>query len=336
MAEPWNKPWGSGAWHQAGGQRPKSPRGASPRSRGQKGKAGQKGGKAKADAATGKGKPKKDADWDFRAPTVDALPQAPSLPALPELREAMPGAAESNPDRQALLALMEHLGQQDDLPDSVRAVMAQYNQSSAKTAAKTLHRLVTQRQEAYASLERIKAARASFDAGWATYAQSLLDMLGRQFSEREQALTAMEESYSKWAMRLADSSQALKSAAKKEIDGVYQVDDSEDEGMEAEIDKTAQEAARMETRKQQLAEQHKQLYTALEAVRDTASEGADRQDKSGSAHHGASALPRPPRSNTNPRSQPALPRQSKLARTEPTLLARSLFDRLTGVPFWER
>ena len=111
-----------------------------------------------------------------------------------------------------------------------------------------------------------------------------MDLLSKQFEEREEALTAMDESFTSWANRLAEASRALKHATNQETDGsgdalTVEDSDEEDDGMEAELDKNTKEAAQMEAKRQALTVQHQNLSAALAAVRDSASEGASK-DKS--------------------------------------------------------
>ncbi|CAE7738469.1 unnamed protein product [Symbiodinium sp. CCMP2592] len=267
-------------WQQDYEQWPRSPRGWSPRSRSRKGPKGKKDSSGKTTQPAGKGPGERRPDRAPQVPTVDQIPKPPQSKIIPAPKEQAAGSVEASAERKALETLLDHLGSQADIPDSVRAVMAQINQSSARSEAKNLHRLVAQRQEATATLEKIKANRASFDAGWAVYTQGLMDLLSKQFQEREEALNAMNESFASWAQRLAEASRALKTATNHgdgDSSGAQMIadsDDEDDDGMEAELDKNAQETARMETKRQALREQHQNLAAALAAVRDSASETA--------------------------------------------------------------
>ena len=285
-------------------QWPRSPRAWSPRRRGQKGQKGKKE-KGKSAQPTGKGPGEKRPERAPKIPTTDQLPKPPSWKAFPGPKETASGSTEVSADRKALEALLDHLGSQADIPDSVRAVVAQINQTTARSEAKNLHRLVAQRQEATASLERIKADRALFEAGWASYAQGLMDLLSKQFEEREEALAAMDESFTSWASRLAEASRALKHATNHETDGsgdAMTVEDSDEEndGMEDELDKNTKEAAQMEAKRQALTVQHQNLSAALAAVRDSASEGAAK-DKSSAEQ----ARDRTPRRKKDPAKEAA-------------------------------
>eukprot|EP00439_Symbiodinium_sp_Y106_P069982 s1342_g12.t1 len=244
-------------WKQDYEQWPRSARAWSPRRRGQKGQKGKKE-KGKSAQPLGKGPGEKRPERAPRIPTTDQLPKPPSWKAFPGPKETASGSTEASADRKALETLLDHLGSQADIPDSVRAVVAQINQTTARSEAKNLHRLL--------------------------YAQGLMDLLSKQFEEREEALTAMDESFTSWANRLAEASRALKHATNQETDGsgdalTVEDSDEEDDGMEAELDKNTKEAAQMEAKRQALTVQHQNLSAALAAVRDSASEGASK-DKS--------------------------------------------------------
>ena len=274
-------------------QWPRSPRAWSPRRRGQKGQKGKKE-KGKSAQPTGKGPGEKRPERAPKIPTTDQLPKPPSWKAFPGPKETASGSTEVSADRKALETLLDHLGSQADIPDSVRAVVAQINQTTARSEAKNLHRLVAPRQEATASLERIKADRARFEAGWASYAQGLMDLLSKQFEEREEALAAMDESFTSWASRLAEASRALKHATNHETDGSGDAMTVEDS------DENTKEAAQMEAKRQALTVQHQNLSAALAAVRDSASEGAAK-DKSSAEQ----ARDRTPRRKKDPAKEAA-------------------------------
>ena len=179
----------------------------------------------------------------------------------------------------------EHLATQESLPESVRSLVAQATQTTAKTEAKALHKLVAQRQEALSSLERIKHERAAYEQGWATYSQSLLDILAQQFADRTENLRKMDEAQSQWAAKLAETAKALKQATKDKSDAieVHSGDGSEDEddmeAMDAEVDQAAQEAPQAELRQQRQAAAGEQIKQALTAVRDEAAAGAAQRER---------------------------------------------------------
>ena len=83
---------------------------------------------------------------------------------------------------ESVSALLEQLGKTEDLPESVRSLMAQATKATARQEAKTLRRLVAQRSEAVASLEKIRQERSSYQPAWANYAQTLLDTVLEQVS----------------------------------------------------------------------------------------------------------------------------------------------------------
>ena len=140
-------------------QAPKSPR--RPRSPRQRG-GGKGGGKAapKAPPSSGKG--------------ADKTKDVPSAPQMSHLLHRKP--ARSLPSRlwcrrrlrteeqKAVPAPPEQQGKTEDLPESVRSLMAQ--------ATKV------------ASLEKIRQERSSYEAAWANYAQTLLDTVLEQVSNR--------------------------------------------------------------------------------------------------------------------------------------------------------
>ena len=218
-----------------------------------------------------------------KAPSLEQLPKPPKAKAMPTVKDNLTAtaASEPSPEKAALSQLLEQLGQASDLPDSVRALMAQIGQSTARTEGKALHKLVAQREEAYFSLEKVKASRASFEAGWAAYAEGLLEMLTSQFTEREETLSKMDEAYAMWTARLGEASRALKAATSAEAGEAIEIEDSDAaEEMEAEVDRSAQETAWMSVRREQMAQQHRSLCNALAQVRDSASAGAAQRDGS--------------------------------------------------------
>ena len=211
-----------------------------------------------------------------KAPTIEQLPKPPKAKALPAVKDNA-----TAPEKAVLTQLMEQLGQASDLPDSVRALMAQIGQSTARTEGKALHKLVAQREEAYFSLEKVKASRASFEAGWAAYAEGLLELLKKQFTEREETLSKMDEAHALWTAKLGDASRALKAATSAEAGEMIEIEDSDAaEEMEAEVDRSAQETAWMSVRREQMTQQHRSLCDVLAQVRDSASAGAVQRDGS--------------------------------------------------------
>ncbi|OLQ08057.1 hypothetical protein AK812_SmicGene8464 [Symbiodinium microadriaticum] len=214
--------------------------------------------------------------YHYEAPTIEQLPKPPKAKALPAVKDNA-----TAPEKAVLTQLMEQLGQASDLPDSVRALMAQIGQSTARTEGKALHKLVAQREEAYFSLEKVKASRASFEAGWAAYAEGLLELLKKQFTEREETLSKMDEAHALWTAKLGDASRALKAATSAEAGEMIEIEDSDAaEEMEAEVDRSAQETAWMSVRREQMTQQHRSLCDVLAQVRDSASAGAVQRDGS--------------------------------------------------------
>ena len=273
-------PWTSYSNWQAEA-RPKSPRRPSPRRRGAKGKAGKDG---KGNEAPAKGS----RPTGSEAPTAPATAQLPKPPkakvtALP--KEPAASSAPVTEERRVLDALLGHLAAQDSLPESVRSLVVQATQTTAKTEAKALHKLVAQRQEALSSLERIKHERAAYEQGWATYTQSLLDILAQQFTDRTENLRKMDEAQSQWAAKLAETAKALKQATKdkSETIEVHSGEGSEDEddmeAMDAEVDQAAQEAAQAELRQQRQAAAGQKIMQALTTVRDEAAAGAVQRER---------------------------------------------------------
>ncbi|OLQ09080.1 hypothetical protein AK812_SmicGene7365 [Symbiodinium microadriaticum] len=147
----------------------------------------------------GKGKHKTQAEppWTrdkdtAAAPSVSQLPKPPRPKPVAAPKPSQPTETATE-DRKILDSLMERLSQQEELPDSVRQLMAQATRSSARTEAKALHKLVAQRQEATSALTKIRTERLAFETGWAMYTQALLDLLTKQFAEREATLASLDE-----------------------------------------------------------------------------------------------------------------------------------------------
>ena len=173
--------------------------------------------------------------------------------------------------------LLGELGRNEiALPESVKAIMAQASHTTAQGEAKVLHKLVSQRKNAVTMLQSIRHQRETFEAGWAKYTQSLLDTVSKQLQEREDALLHFDEAEKEWSMLHKDTNQQLKLATGhegQEIDA--KTDEMED--VEEEVADIAQRDAQIANRREQMMTQHQKMRKALEAVRDTALQGADRE-----------------------------------------------------------
>ena len=207
------------------------------------------------------------------------LPKPPKAKLIAPPREAASASAPTE-DRKALDSLLDKLQQQDELPEEIRQMMSQLAVSSAKTEAKALHKLVAQRQEASAALERVRTERLSFEAGWASYTQALVDLLQKQLGEREATLKDLDESQEAWLQRLTEATSALKQATR--TGPVIDLDNEDEDAMEAEIDQAAQDSAKMEVRQQRLTAQHQQMLQLLTSVRDEATATAAPEKRDGS------------------------------------------------------
>ncbi|CAE7193320.1 unnamed protein product [Symbiodinium sp. CCMP2592] len=158
--EAWWQPKGNQKGDQ---QRGKSPRTRRPRSPRQRGKGGQQPSQQRPEATT------------TAVPTTAQLPRPPKAKAVPTPKEVSGGATEPTAECQVLNQLIEQLGQAQELPDGVRALMAQIGQTTARTEARTLHRLVTQLADPVSWLDDIavllqsqSAKAAATDAARAT------------------------------------------------------------------------------------------------------------------------------------------------------------------------
>ena len=263
---------GNPQWETGWQTRPKSPRWRRPKSPRQRDTAGGK--------AEGKGKlkgPKEPAAPS--APNVAQLPKPPKPRKVPVPKEE-PGSAAPAPseEKRTLDALVAQLAQQEDLPDNLRKMVSQITQGSVKTESKALHRLVAQRQEAITALERIRSERAGFEAGWATYTQSLLDLLSVQFEERTKTLAELDEAQTAWTNRLTESTSALKAATLAAP--VVDLEEEIDEDVDAAVDQAAQDSAHQEARQQKMAQQHQQLTQLLVSVKESAEGSAERREGS--------------------------------------------------------
>ena len=267
----WDTGWQEDAWQpKSPRQRPRSPRKRTPGGKDKgKGKGKQDGGKAEG--------PKGPAS--AAAPSTSQLPKPPKAKLIAPPREAASASAPTE-DRKALDSLLDKLQQQDELPEEIRQMMSQLAVSSAKTEAKALHKLVAQRQEASAALERVRTERLSFEAGWASYTQALVDLLQKQLGEREATLKDLDESQEAWLQRLTEATSALKQATR--TGPVIDLDNEDEDAMEAEIDQAAQDSAKMEVRQQRLTAQHQQMLQLLTSVRDEATATAAPEKREGS------------------------------------------------------
>ena len=262
----------SNAQWEAGWQaRPKSPRWRRPKSPRQR----ETGGKAE-----GKGRFKGPKEPPApSAPTVAQLPKPPKPRKVPVPKEEAASAAPTpSEEKRTLDALVAQLAQQEDLPDNLRKMVSQITQGSVKTESKALHRLVAQRQEAITALERVRSERAGFEAGWATYTQSLLDLLSVQFEERTTTLAELDEAQTAWSSRLTESTSALNAATLAAP--VVDLEEEIDEDMDAAVDQAAQDSARQEARQQKMAQQHQQLTQLLVSVKESAEGSAERREGS--------------------------------------------------------
>ena len=277
-------PWKAGGHHEATyhWRHTPSPRRRttwqSPRRRSDKGKGNK-------DKKTGKGKDahpskgKGPAETSSTIPRLEQLPVPPAPPALPRNAAAPPAPSMASTDEKKLLdSLLGELGRTDcQLPDGVKAIMAQVSQTSVQGEAKALHKLVSQRKTAATSIQKIRQQREQFEAGWASYAQSLIDALTTQFQEREDALMHFDAKEQEWSTLLKEATQQLKAATNQEA-GVKPEEDMD--GIEEEVADTALRDAQNATRREQMMEQHKRMRIALEEVRDTAILGAGSREHS--------------------------------------------------------
>eukprot|EP00439_Symbiodinium_sp_Y106_P072598 s1089_g13.t1 len=278
----WNPqaaPWGWGA-EDAPDRRPKSPR-ARGQGRGQdgKGKDAQKGG------GKGAGKAREQPPKPPKAepPQASQLPKPPTTPSVPQPRGPT-ATGQPTEDRKMLQALVAGLAGADQLPEAVRELMAKVSGNSVQQEAKELHKMVQTRSAAFSALNQIEADRAIYEQSWAAYTTSLVGLLQEQLQTRQHTLQEFDTAQVEWTEKLKEVSAQIKQATKtgglSSGAEVEQVDSSDEEAMEAEVNDDAERAAKRQVRQEEMQTQHRQILDALQQVQAAAQANAERRDGS--------------------------------------------------------
>ena len=256
-------PWKTERWE--------SPRRrSSPRRRWQPDKPAQTEGPKEPEKGKGKGK-----RTEVVAPHTRQLPKPPLAREPPAPREPGPAPTqqEGTEDSRLLEALMPHI-KAEDLPEQLRGLIKQKEQSNVKSDAKHLHRLVARRSEAKRNLAALRDERANYEQSWSKYAGDLMKILQEQWDQRDSTLQNLDSKEQEWMTQLAEATKELKAAAKDKTE----VHASDSEPMsDTEVDRTAETDAKVVAKRAELTTSHQKLQEALAGVKAAAEAGAERE-----------------------------------------------------------
>ena len=118
----------------------------------------------------------------------------------------------------------------------------------------------------------------SFEASWASYSESLLQLL-EQFKTRQETLEKLDKAQLEWTEQLRTVSGQIKKATSESSD-TQDIESSGSEEMDEDVEDAETCAARQEQKRQQVAGQHAQILSALQKVQQSAREGASRREGS--------------------------------------------------------
>ena len=216
------------------------------------------------------------------APQIESLPAAPSATAPPLPRKAVEssGAAPSQEKAQldTLVSLLAEAGA--NVPEPVRALVAEHQRSATQNLTRSLHRAVADQSRARAELQKLRANRSLFLEAWKGYIDQLTALLEAQLNDQEAALEKFNTAEIDWLASEREATIAIARMASKD-----QALSEEDQEME-DGEFRASEAAETEARLQKETEEHqsagRHLHNALQVARQQAAEHLNRHQREGS------------------------------------------------------
>ena len=211
-----------------------------------------------------------------QAPTTAGIPAAPTVTtvALPNKPSAPAAAPVATQDKKLLDALLEHVGNQDDLPTDLASMLNKYRSEDSRAKSKELHRVVARQAEARRELDRIRAERSTFSSNWGSYLSDVLALLEKQLAERDETIQQLDEAEDVWEQRLREAAQQLaKHATTSGTAGsaASVIDVDEEDSVEISeamaVDAAEEESKRAVARRAQQAQQAQQKEKVLQALR---------------------------------------------------------------------
>ena len=203
--------------------------------------------------------------------------QAPSLRDLPkpvtQRTVAMPksGVGQQqipSEERKLLGALLAHVGDKEDLPRSLKTMMAQYREDNTQVEGKLLHQMVARQTEAKRELAKLRKVQMAYEHSWAQYIVQLVKLFEKQLEERQEVQKQFQEAESAWVQQLTEASALLSKNAgvadgTHKSDAIMEVEDSE-------VSEAAAEDSRWQMHREHLEQQQTDLLSAMLKAREAA------------------------------------------------------------------
>ncbi|CAE7333131.1 unnamed protein product [Symbiodinium microadriaticum] len=236
-------------------------------------------GKGTGDQASGKGKPP-------AAPSIQAIPAAPTAQALVPPSAPTSSASSATPEAALLSTMMGLMAQsREELPVALRELLDAQATEGHKNNKKAMHKLVSAQSTARMELERVRAARRDFLAQRSSYTATLCSLWEKQLLEKSEALQQFDDFEQQWSVQLQGATKDLAKMTTEGIDGVQVVTSSSEDDMETSellADEEIQKAKRRDMHNKVLASEAQitqTLQVARQAAIDQESFYAEKEDR---------------------------------------------------------
>ena len=248
------------------------------RKQGDTGGKGQRSGKSQPPAAAkGKGKI---ASGTGPAPSVNDLPDPPSVESIPKPTVAVKSEAiEDRPSGTSAL-LQQLMASRESLPPDIQALVDKEVEQDAKASTKQLHRLVSQQGSARRELQNVYKMRDAFLLEWSSYISQLCALVEKQLQSKASTLQELDQAEEAWQSQLSQATSSIAHASGVAqpvlVDSGEAIDlETDQEDAEQAVALAAAEASKKRKLLADLELQEQSISAALAQARTAANESVE-------------------------------------------------------------